>query len=117
MVKYFGIREFVCACCGQIEINSEFVHRLDRLREMYGKPIYVSCGYRCEKHNAEVGGVSNSYHTQGLACDIYVDGDYEEFYQLVLDSQLFDGVGYYPDEQFVHIDLRDSGSSPNYYRW
>ena len=27
----------------------------------------------------------------------------------------FDGVGIYED--FVHVDCRDGGTNPNYYRW
>lgn len=35
---------------------------LDPLREWYGKPIYVTSGYRCEALNKAVGGVATSYH-------------------------------------------------------
>lgn len=91
--------------------------RLDKLREIYGYPIMVSCGYRCPYHNAEVGGVSNSQHVMGMAADIWVNGNYQDFYNLVVRSKLFDGVGYYPKDEFVHVDVRDNGSSPNYYMW
>lgn len=43
---------------------------LDPLREIYGKPIYVSSGYRCPKLNKAVGGVSNSQHLKGEAADL-----------------------------------------------
>ena len=43
---------------------------LDPLREKYGKPIVVNSGYRCQKHNLEVGGVVNSQHMKGEAADI-----------------------------------------------
>lgn len=33
----------------------------------------VSSGFRCEKHNAEVGGVKNSRHTKGEAFDIHLE--------------------------------------------
>ncbi len=45
---------------------------LDPLRRLYGKPIIVSSGYRCEKLNAAVGGVANSWHLLGNAADIHV---------------------------------------------
>ncbi len=35
---------------------------LDPARERLGKPIRVNSGYRCAKHNREVGGVRNSQH-------------------------------------------------------
>jgi len=115
MAKYFSEKEFACKCCGKININPLLIEKLDKLRSIYGNPIYVSCGYRCPDHNREVGGVENSQHTLGNAADIYVDGNYEEFFRLVLDSCLFNGVGYYPNELFVHVDIR--GGKPNEYRW
>lgn len=119
-MKYFGMNEFVCKHCGRLPeqgMSTVLLERLDKLRELYGRPIMVSSAYRCPVHNANVGGVPNSQHVMGTACDIYVDGDYEEFYNLVRVSNLFDGVGHYPYSQFVHVDVRDNGNSPNCYLW
>lgn len=49
---------------------------LDPLREAWGKPIYVTSGYRCPRLNAAVGGVANSNHMKGLAADIRATGKY-----------------------------------------
>lgn len=121
-MKYFSNREFSCRCrkCSGLPeggMNAELTDRLDALREEYGYPIMVSSGYRCPDHNKAVGGVSNSLHVQGRAADLYVDGNYQDFYDLVIESRLFDGVGYYPDEEFVHVDVRADGKKPNYYLW
>ena len=43
---------------------------LDPIRSLYGKPIYVNSGFRCEKLNEMVGGAKNSSHLQGKAADI-----------------------------------------------
>ena len=45
---------------------------LDPLRRIYGKPILITSGYRCPKLNTLVGGVTNSWQTQGNAADIHV---------------------------------------------
>ena len=80
MGKYFTISE-LCKSDTAIEKgidntpSSEVVERLnmlidnvlDPLREWYGKPIYISSGYRCPELNKAVGGVSNSFHTIGCA--------------------------------------------------
>lgn len=50
---------------------------LDPLREAFGKPIYVTSGYRCPRLNAAVGGVANSNHMKGLAADIRATGKYQ----------------------------------------
>lgn len=46
---------------------------MDPIREKFGKPITVTSGYRCEKLNKEVGGVSNSDHKFGYAADLVGD--------------------------------------------
>ena len=120
MAKYFDNDEITCNCgCerGLEEISPILLERLDRLRELWGKPIYVSCMYRCPQHNRDVGGVENSQHVYGKAADIFVNSDYHAFYNFIINSELFDGVGYYPDEEFVHVDVRDDGLNGNGYRW
>ena len=48
---------------------------LEPLREAMNEPIRISSGYRCERLNRAVGGVSNSQHTKGQAADLCIDGD------------------------------------------
>jgi hypothetical protein len=49
----FMPREFRCAHCDRLEIETAFMKRLFGLRMDYGKPIQVISGYRCEQHPAE----------------------------------------------------------------
>ena len=46
---------------------------LDPLRRIYGQPIRITSGYRCDKLNKLVGGVANSWHTKGNAADIHIN--------------------------------------------
>ena len=48
---------------------------LEPLRVAMGEPIKIGSGYRCEKLNKAVGGVSNSQHVNGEAADLCIDGD------------------------------------------
>lgn len=43
---------------------------LDKIREDYGLPLFISSGYRCDELNKKVGGVKTSQHTKGQAADI-----------------------------------------------
>ena len=43
---------------------------LDDLREAWGGPLVVTSGYRCPALNRAVGGVTNSAHLSGYACDL-----------------------------------------------
>lgn len=56
----------------EVRTNMEALVRevLDPAREVFGKAIAVNSGYRCAKHNAEIGGASRSQHVKGEAADI-----------------------------------------------
>lgn len=61
---------------------------LDKIRQLWGRPISVTSGYRCKALNKAVGGVANSQH-QGLndccAADITAGSptDNERLYNLI----------------------------------
>lgn len=50
------------------------IYCLQPLRNKVGKPIIISSGYRCEKVNKLVDGVSNSQHRTGQAVDFTIKG-------------------------------------------
>ena len=82
----------------------------------------LSCAYRCEQHNAETPGSSkNSQHVKGNAADVIVPdyGHCHTVEQLAWYAQEvgFDGIGMYPEDGFVHVDVRDGGKNPGTYRW
>lgn len=108
LTRHFSRKEFACSCCGEAVINPQLLIGLELLREYVGKPIVVTCGYRCPRHNAEVGGVENSYHTKGMAADIYVVGltPFELAGQAArVPLFLNGGIGIYPSRGFVHVDV------------
>lgn len=62
-------------------LSDQFLVNLDQLlvavnalRTLYGKPMYVSSGYRPGKYNVAAGGASNSSHLSCQAVD-FRDGD------------------------------------------
>ena len=75
-IKYFRRTEFACQCGGKYcdgfpcEPAEETVKICDEIRKRAKVPITISSGIRCEQHNAEVGGVSNSNHKYGKAADL-----------------------------------------------
>ena len=75
-MKWFNLNEFKCKCCKELPADAwmyveHLVEKvLDPVREMFGKPIRVNSGYRCEKHNKKVGGAAKSQHLTGQAADI-----------------------------------------------
>lgn len=82
---------------------------LDPVREMYGKSIVVTSGFRTSFLNRLVGGVSTSQHMQGLAADLRCD-DPKALFDLIAESDLpFDQLIYYQKKKFVHVSY-----SPTY---
>jgi uncharacterized protein YcbK (DUF882 family) len=46
------------------------VELAESLRDRLGRPILVTSGYRCQRHNREVGGSPTSRHMAGRALDM-----------------------------------------------
>ena len=91
-----------------LRVSSALVRKLEELRAAIGKPIQITSGYRPPAYNRMVGGVSNSAHINGLAADIVCPGLSTEDLRDVAERIIGDagGVGYYPSQGFVHIDVR-----------
>jgi uncharacterized protein YcbK (DUF882 family) len=111
--KYFKPSEFRCKCSRCKDnpdpvMTEKQLKLLDSIREEANEQVYVTCGHRCEKHNREVGGVENSYHTQEpcLASDIWCKGkSVRELARIAIKCGA-DGVGRYFEKNFVHVDSR-----------
>lgn len=81
----------------------------DAIREAWAGPIGVTSGYRPEPINAQVGGVPNSYHTKGMALDIYpVDASLSKFHNWLV-QRWSGGFGDGRNKGFIHIDTRNGG--------
>lgn len=78
---------------------------LSKLREAWGSAISVNSGFRCNKLNKIVGGVSTSVHKIGYAADIYpANGKLKDFKKFLKENLTnFDQCIFYDD--FVHIGL------------
>ncbi len=72
---HFSPREMACPHCDELKYLPGFMDRLEAVRLLYGGPIAIASAYRCEDHNAAVGGRSNSAHLRGAACDPKDPGD------------------------------------------
>ena len=80
---------------------------LDPLRRLYGKPIFVTSGYRCAQLNKAVGGVATSQHMTGQAADIIgqVKGDNKVLFNLLKDDPrfMFDQLICEQNYSWVHV--------------
>jgi len=110
--NYFDIEDFYCDCGREHDeqiVDPKLVLLLDIARDYAGIPFVITSGYRCEEHNLEIGGVSDSAHLEGRAADIKVEGSRHRF--LILRSLLRVGlkrIGVY--DTYIHVDI-DEGKS------
>lgn len=109
--EHFDSKEFACRC-GKCEYDGTgmkwlLVSYLEKLREAVGCPLTVNRGHSCPEHNAKVGGVPNSFHIKGSAADITCTGaSLDELARKASEIFNLGGVGFYPEEGFVHVDVR-----------
>ena len=109
LTENFDLQEgFQCPCnypdCFVIKLDFDHIKKLQRFRAKLGVPITVNSGYRCSRHNADVGGTTNSQHLISCATDIVAKGMDPEEVAMAAESFGFDGIGRY--NTFTHIDSR-----------
>ena len=118
MEERFPRYRFACPCCDENRIDDRVIKTLDRAGELFEERLClkdityaVTSGFRCKKHNAEVGGAKHSLHMLGLAADTIpiVEGKSEQeilrwwFFSLI--SAGFSGVGLTRGNA-IHADIR-----------
>jgi len=110
-VKYFGRAEFQCNCGGKYcdgfpaEPHPLLVKVADRVREHFGAAALVSSGVRCERHNANAGGVPNSRHLYGKAMDFCISGRKAAEVLEYVWQQPEISYAYDIDGTYVHMDV------------
>lgn len=107
MSEHFSKDEFKCKCgCGGLKVDLNLIVLLEKLRAEVGQPIHVSSGYRCPKHNAAVGGATNSYHMKGMAADITIPNHSPSDIARLARKLGFGGIGTYihGGNYFCHVD-------------
>lgn len=82
---------------------------LDPLREKYGKPIWVSSGYRSAILNRSVNGATSSQHRIGEAADITVGSKEEnrKLFEIIRQEFPFDQLINEKDFSWVHVSFRE----------
>lgn len=98
---HFEVHEVMCRHCGLAYVHRELLSALEELRARVGAPITLLDAYRCEHHNAEIGGATDSQHKTGTAVDL----DTRITVAAVRQSERFSGIGN-RGVLASHIDVR-----------
>lgn len=111
ITKNFKRYEFQCPCgCTYQQVDELLVQKLEIIRTGYNTPLKITSGYRCMKHNADVGGGKASKHLYGIAADVKdPTGKLNPVQLAIMASGLFGGVGvyWYGSTAFIHVDVRN----------
>lgn len=105
----FAVREFACKDGSDpVFIDSELVKLLQKIRDHFGRPVYIHSAFRTASYNGAVGGAAYSQHLYGRAADIHLPGvpsaDLSAYAETLLPGT--GGIGLYPAKGFVHLDVR-----------
>jgi uncharacterized protein YcbK (DUF882 family) len=98
-----NLDDFACPCCGTNKITVGFFYKMKKVEKLVGVRLIINSGYRCKKHNREVGGSDTSTHRKGQAADIRVKSLTVRF--LLLSALLKVGITRIGiGENYIHAD-------------
>lgn len=72
-------------------LSTLIIEILDPARELLGKPIVVTSGYRCMELNSKIGGSVNSQHLKGEAADLQCYNN-KYLFDLIRENLVFDQI-------------------------
>ena len=110
-IEFFKREEFKCKCGGKYcdgypaEPQEKMVRIADAARKHFGRPANVVSGLRCETWNEIQGGVWNSQHRYGEACDLQIPGVTGAQLMAFLDTQPIRYAYIINDTNNVHFDI------------
>jgi zinc D-Ala-D-Ala carboxypeptidase len=111
VTPHFNRADFSCHCTacantGPI-VSADILGRVESIRNHVGEPLTLSCGVRCEAHNAAIGGAPDSRHLPIHADAVDIKCGDSQFRYKIVDAAIFVGatcIEICPEH--VHVDWR-----------
>jgi hypothetical protein len=100
--------EFLCKCsykdCTYTLVNDRLLRSYKALRKKWNAPLFITSGFRCQRHNAASKGHKDSWHKKGSAIDLVPvnKGDLRLLYELA--TVFFDYVVLNEEHGFIHCE-------------
>lgn len=95
-------------------MDADFMEQMQILREIYGKPMVITSGYRdAIEHPIEANKTRPGAHAYGVAADVKVAyTDAYDLLQAAVELGVFSGIGVSqkgePTNRFIHLDMATS---------
>jgi len=108
--EHFNHKDFVCRCpeCKEeYKIHLGLVGALEMLSSHFRKRVRILSGFWCEAYLEKIKKGRRSFHNSGKAAHIQIDDvSPQEVFKIAETIPELKGVGFYPQENFVHVDTR-----------
>ena len=127
ITKNFSSAEMMCSCgCGEDSMDPDFMSILQNIRDEMNRPLKISSGVRCAKHNSRVSSTgANGPHVPRAkgtqACDIVISGADALRLIDVARKHGVSGVGISQKglhaKRFIHCDILDDSHHPRPTMW
>ena len=109
----FSKLEIMCPCsCGADKISSVLIEKLQKVRNIIGRPIIITSGVRCEFYNTSIKASMNSSHISdehgiGNAVDIACTNSKDRYELVELAQKFFKRIGISGGAYggFIHLDV------------
>ena len=109
----FSKLEIMCPCsCGADKISSVLIEKLQKVRNIIGRPIIITSGVRCEFYNTSIKASMNSSHIpdsygMGNAVDIACTNSKDRYELVELSQKFFKRIGISGGSYggFIHLDV------------
>lgn len=114
----FSPEELACKCgkCtadSAMNMNQEFMDKLQTLRTSMGFAFVISSGFRCSEHPVEKSKSQPGTHAMGMAVDIVISGEKALKVISGATDNGFTGVGISQkgNGRFVHLDTAEQAAN------
>lgn len=109
--EHFNDRDFICSCSGcqgqAYRIHMGLVGALEELGSVLHRRIRIVSAYYCDNYNDQIHAGKKSFHTQGKAAHIKVEGmPIEALFKMAEKIEPFRGIIFYPGKDYIHVDTR-----------
>ena len=115
--KNFQLSELKCKCGGKycngfpVGFSYELLRQLQDIRSHFGRAVIITSAVRCNQHNKNVGGTSNSHHKEGKAVDFYVKGVSYSTLNNYVNKMPYKHYKYNISGSVMHYDITPPGGS------
>ena len=108
--EHYNNKDFACTCpeCrGEYKVHLGLVGALELIGGHFRKKVRIVSGFWCESFFEKQKKPRVSFHCKGKAAHIMIEGvPPQELFKFAETIPELRGVGFYPNELWIHIDTR-----------